>query len=151
MARAPFQILVFPYRQTAEGILYAIFARADYPCWQGIAGGGEDDEAPLEAAMRESWEEAGIPSQCPFLRLETVNSIPVYHFSDSSLWGEGRYIIPEYTFGVAVGELELSVAQEHKACRWATYEEATSLLMYAGNKIALWELNQKLLGKGPRE
>jgi dATP pyrophosphohydrolase len=51
LARAPFQILVFPYCKDDSGkIQYAIFSRADYFCWQGIAGGGEDKETPLEAA-----------------------------------------------------------------------------------------------------
>jgi dihydroneopterin triphosphate diphosphatase len=58
MSRAPFQVLVFPYKRSpAGGIQYAIFSRADYPCWQGISGGGEGDESPLEAAKRETLKE----------------------------------------------------------------------------------------------
>ena len=57
MARAPFQVLVFPYKRTDSSIFqYAIFSRADYPCWQSIAGGGEDKETPLDAAKRENKE-----------------------------------------------------------------------------------------------
>ena len=46
MARAPFQVLVLPYRCNPAGdIDYAIFSRSDDSCWQGIAGGGEDIES----------------------------------------------------------------------------------------------------------
>ena len=61
MARAPFQVLVFPYRYTPEEeIEYAVFFRISPRyggVWQAIAGGGEDDETPLEAAKREAFEE----------------------------------------------------------------------------------------------
>lgn len=152
MSRAPFQVLVFPFsRRKSKVIHYAIFSRADYPCWQGIAGGGENIETPLEAAKRESLEEARIPMECQYLQLDTVNSIPVIHFKESYLWGEEVYIIPEYAFGVDINENTIHLSQEHLELRWVTYEEAIELLKYEGNKIALWELNQKLLGKGPRE
>ena len=37
---------------------------------QGIAGGGENDETPLQAAVRESWEEGGLFPETPFLQLD---------------------------------------------------------------------------------
>ena len=44
MARAPFQILVYPYRKFENGqIEYALMKRSDEGYWQAIAGGGEDD------------------------------------------------------------------------------------------------------------
>jgi dihydroneopterin triphosphate diphosphatase len=150
--RAPFQVLVFPFNRSQSNVIqYAIFSRADYSCWQGIAGGGENSETPWEAARRESWEEAQIPMNCQYLQLDTVNSIPVIHFKDSYVWGENTYVIPEYTFGVDLGEHRIQLSHEHQELRWVTYEEAVELLKYEGSKIALWELNQKLKGKGPRE
>ncbi len=75
MARAPLQILVLPYRHLAlersAQFEYAVFSRADYPCWQFIAGGAEDQESPLEAASREAFEEAGIESGCTYIALDT--------------------------------------------------------------------------------
>jgi dATP pyrophosphohydrolase len=152
MARAPFQVLVFPYKQFPSGVIhYAVFSRADYPCWQGIAGGGEDDETPIKAAKRESLEEANLPDHCSWIQLDTVNSIPVFHFKDSHLWGDNVYVVPEYTFGVAADAHDIQLTSEHKEFRWAAYDEAVKMLEYSGNKIALWELNQRLLGKSPRE
>jgi dihydroneopterin triphosphate diphosphatase len=150
MNRAPFQILVFPYKLSPDGILYAVFSRSDYDCWQGIAGGGQDSETPLQAAKRETQQEADIPGHCPFLALDTINSIPVIHFKDSHLWGDHIYVIPEYAFGVEVGSIVIQLSHEHKEYRWVSYEQAENMLKYEGNKIALWELNQRLLGNDPR-
>ncbi len=55
--RAPYQVLIFPYIKTDDSIQYAIFNRSDYGYWQGIAGGGEDGEIPIESAKREAFEE----------------------------------------------------------------------------------------------
>src|ERR1043166_774438 len=68
MGRAPFQVLVFPYRRSVAGTFeYAIFRRTDLGVWQAIAGGGEGDERPEATAAREAYEEAGIPSSAPFM------------------------------------------------------------------------------------
>jgi len=50
--RAPYQVLIFPYIIIGDSIQYAIFNRSDYGYWQGIAGGGEDGETPIESAKR---------------------------------------------------------------------------------------------------
>lgn len=48
--RAPFQILAIPYQIVDGSPKYCVFHRADHDQWQFIAGGGEDNETPLEAA-----------------------------------------------------------------------------------------------------
>jgi 8-oxo-dGTP pyrophosphatase MutT (NUDIX family) len=58
--RAPYQVLVLIFRRTGQNIEYALLRRADGGGWQGVAEGSEDAEAPLAAARRELWEEAGI-------------------------------------------------------------------------------------------
>lgn len=61
MARAPFRVLILPYCKTSSGSLeYAIFRRSDTGYWQSIAEGGENSESPLEAAKRETHEEADV-------------------------------------------------------------------------------------------
>jgi dihydroneopterin triphosphate diphosphatase len=151
MARAPFQILAVPYRKNADSKLeFAIFARADYPCWQGIAGGGEDTETPIQAAQRECNEEAGLSPDSHFITLDTISSIPVAYLKDNVSWGD-VYVIPEYCFGVDAVDQELHLSHEHIEFRWLAYAEASALLTYDSNRTALWELNQKLQGKRPRE
>jgi len=57
--RATFQVLVIPYILTNSEPEYAIF-QTKQGYWQFIAGGGEDNETHLQAAKRESFEEAAI-------------------------------------------------------------------------------------------
>jgi hypothetical protein len=47
---AVFRVLVFPFRRAVDGVVYALFRREDAGYWQGVAGGGEVGESPLEAA-----------------------------------------------------------------------------------------------------
>ena len=61
--RAPYQILAIPYRKIKEIREFCIFHRTDFDQWQFIAGGGEDDETPIEAAKCEILEETGIEAQ----------------------------------------------------------------------------------------
>ncbi|MEW5941546.1 MAG: NUDIX pyrophosphatase, partial [Chloroflexota bacterium] len=140
MSRAPFQVLVYPYRKTDDGqIEYALLKRADEGFWQGIAGGGEDDESPLEAARRETQEESGLPSTSEFLPLDTIESVPVTEFRDSHLWGEDVYVIPQYCFGVSAQNSQIVISREHTEYKWFPYEEARALIKFDGNKTALWE------------
>ncbi len=152
MARAPFQVLVLPYRQRLDGTFeFAVFRRSDDGNWQAIAGGGEDDETPLQAAQREAREEAGIPTEATFLALDTVTSIAVTCFSDTAHWGDHIYVIPEYTFGVELSNYPLILSQEHTTVAWLSYAQARQLLHYDSNHVALWELHQKIRGLGPRD
>ena len=58
--RAPFQILAIPYKVVDGFIQYCVFHRSDFVQWQFIAGGGEDDESPIQAAKREISKESGV-------------------------------------------------------------------------------------------
>jgi ADP-ribose pyrophosphatase YjhB (NUDIX family) len=60
------------------GVLYAVFKRTDGGCWQGIAGGGEKGETPLQAAQREALEEA---REFAFTSLPTQRERNQYHVS----------------------------------------------------------------------
>ena len=151
MSRAPFNVLVYPYRKTADGEFeYALLKRSDAGFWQGVTGGGEDDEMPLETARRETYEETGMSPDAPFLQLDTVEPVRVTCFGCSYLWGEDVYVIPQYCFGVLAEDRELVLSREHTAYRWLRCEQADRLLTWDGNKTALWELDQRLRGRGPR-
>lgn len=146
MARAPFNVLVFPYRLLNHGIEYAIFNRSDSEedFWQGIAGGGEDSEAPIETAMRETWEESQIKKDSKFMQLDSVFAVPVTAFGDSHLWRKDKYVIPEYCFGVSAEGQKIVLSHEHTEFKWLMFETATRLLKFESNRIALWELDQRL-------
>ncbi len=151
MSRALFQVLVFPYRLMRESKFeYALFKRMDEGFWQGIAGGGEDDETPLEAARRETFEESGINPGSEFIQLDTIESIPVTEFRESPSWGDQIYVIPQYCFGVRVDDRAIILSEEHTEYKWFLFEEAYRQLKFDGNKTALWELDRRISGRGPR-
>ncbi|WP_242239546.1 NUDIX pyrophosphatase [Bacillus cereus group sp. BfR-BA-01309] len=143
--RASYQVLIFPYIITDDSIQYAIFNRSDYGYWQGIAGGGEDGETPIESAKRESFEEAGILREYPYIKLDSVSSLPVVDVVGEFLWGEDIYVIKEFSFGVKVPTKNISLSKEHLNYQWLCFEEAVTLLKWDSNKTALWELNKRLL------
>ncbi len=142
--RAPFQVLVFPYRRTGDGFEFAAFHRADMQgVWQGIAGGGEDEEVPIEAAIRETTEEAGLPSSLAFVTLASSTTIPV-EWVGGFHWGGEVLVIPEYTFGVDVGAHEIRLSDEHTEFRWSDHKTIAEILTWDSNRSALWELNWRL-------
>ncbi len=145
MSRAPFQILVFPYRRAAAGVFeYAVFQRADEGYWQGIAGGGEDDETPMQAARREAWEEAGIPPETPFISLDSMTTVPA-PWAGGMRWGEQVLVVPEHSFGARLETGEIVLSAEHLAFAWLDYPSAMQRVKWDSNRAALWELNYRLL------
>ena len=137
--RAPFQILAIPYRVRDGQPQFCVLHRADFDQWQFIAGGGEDDETPLQAAKREILEEGGI-TVSEILQLDSICSIPTEIFPKRREygWREDLYVIPEYAFAFACDDLVLS--HEHTECVWLSYTEAREKLHWDSNKTALYEL-----------
>ncbi len=146
--RAPFQVLVFPYTIDKGKILYCIFRRSDLKVWQGIAGGGEKGESPIEAAIRECNEEAGILEDNNFTQLDSLSHISVIDITGVFLWGESILVIPEYCFGVHITYKNLKLSDEHTDYCWTSYEKAHKKLKWDSNKTALWELNERIKRSG---
>lgn len=145
--RAPFQILVFPYRiQGNKKVLYAVFKRkaSTGGFWQGIAGGGKENESPLQAARREAFEEAGIPPTSKYVKLDSCATIPVIDVCGFK-WGIKTLVIPEYCFGVKVENAQLQLSEEHVKYKWVSYNTAKKMLRWDSNKVALWELNYRII------
>jgi dATP pyrophosphohydrolase len=144
----PLNVLVLPFRLTASGrVEYAIFRRADDPgdFWQGVAGGVEDAETPLEAARRELFEEAGLSPREGWIALDAQGSVPANVFADSRRWGPDVFIVVEHCFGVELSpDDEIQLSHEHTEVRWLDFETASRLFRYDSNRIALWELNERL-------
>lgn len=147
MTRAPFQVVVFPFRRTDSGVEYAVLQRSDDGSWQCVAGGGEDGETPVEAARREAAEEAAIPESRPVYRLQATSMVPIVYIKDwaRAHWPTDLYVIPNHAFAVDCAALELRLSHEHVDMKWAPYDEAYALLRWENNKVALWELDERLL------
>lgn len=145
MVRAPIQIIVIPCRRrTDREWEFAVFHRTDEDVWQFIAGGVEEGESPKEAAQREAYEEAGVPQNLAFRKLDSVASIPRHAFPQASHWSRKLYVVPEYSFAVDVGSEILALSCEHRDLQWVRYEEALHLLNWDSNCTALWELHERL-------
>ncbi len=142
--RAPFQILVLPYKIVDGTPLYCVFHRADYDQWQFVAGGGEDKETPFEAARREIFEEIGVHSENIYA-LKNTAFVPNTCFSQihRQHWDEDMYVIPEYSFAFECQQ-EITLSHEHKKYAWLTYGQASELLRWDSNKTALYELDCRL-------
>jgi dATP pyrophosphohydrolase len=148
MSRAPFQVLVLPFRYNQDRHLeYAVFKRWDGEYWQFIAGGGENTEKPIESAKREAFEEAGISTKLKYIQLDSCNTVPVEGVTGEFTWGKDTYVIPEYTFGVKLDNDTIILSQEHTEYRWVSYDDAIAMLKWDSNKNTLWELNARISRK----
>lgn len=145
--RAPFQILAIPYRFTDDMPLYAVLHRADHDQWQFIAGGGEDNETPTNAAIREIYEEGGVTAKELF-PLTSMCYVRADCFSVKARanWASDTYVIPEYSFAFECNT-DIKLSSEHKEVIWLTYDEAIKKLEWDSNKTALYELNERLINK----
>jgi dATP pyrophosphohydrolase len=142
--RAPFQVLVIPFRQTVAGPEFAVLKRSDAKYWQFVAGGREDDESLQQAAERETKEEIGIAAAAHLIQLDSMATIPKDCFAAAGSWGQEVYVIPEYCFAIDAGDSALVLSGEHTDVRWVSYDQACSLLQWDSNRNALWELNERL-------
>jgi len=143
MARAPFNVLVIPHRARDGVREFAVFSRADVEMWQFIAGGGEDGEDAVQAARREVFEEGRIESSNGWIALDSRASIPRTAYPTAP-WPESVFVIPEFCFAVDIGDFEIRLSAEHERFEWLSYEAARERLTWDSNRVALWELNERL-------
>ena len=145
--RAPFQVLVIPYRITDGIPLYCVLHRADHDEWQFIAGGGEDEETPLQAAIREAAEEGNITSDA-ISELKSLSYVPADCIAADRRkhWDKNITKIPEYCFTVR-WDAEVKLSREHTEFAWLNFEKASEVLKWKSNRMALHELNEILTAK----
>lgn len=141
--RAPYQILAIPYRMEPD-LQYCVLHRSDVDQYQFVSGGGEDDEKPIEAAIREIYEETSI-RVFNILPLTSMAYIPANVISKKhgDLWSSDTIVIPEYAFGFECAS-EIILSREHLGLEWMNYDDALSRLTWDSNKTALYELNYRL-------
>jgi dATP pyrophosphohydrolase len=142
-ARAPFQVLVLPFRRCLGVTEFALFRRADAGYWQWLSGGGDLGELPWQAAAREMNEEANIPRSTQLYQLDSLASVPRNAFP-SAEWAADILVVPEYCFAVEISDHSIALSDEHTDWQWAPYARANKLLRWDSNKVALWELEQRL-------
>jgi len=142
--RAPFQVLVIPFRRDAGHIEYAVLRRDDLGAWQAVAGGGETGETAAQAATRETVEELSLDHPVPIYPLQSHASIPARFFADRENWPTGTYVITEHSFAADLTGVPIALSTEHTAVQWLDYEAAKDTLTWDSNRTALGELNERL-------
>lgn len=148
MARVAINVIVIPFRKRDDGNFeFALFHRADDSMWHFVSGGAEDDETAFDAAKREALEEAAIPSDLEWIKLDSRASIPRTAYSPTSHWPDDLLVVPEFSFAVNIMNHEIVLSDEHDLFKWLNFEEASKLLSWDSNRVALWELNERLLRK----
>ena len=142
--RAPFQILAIPFRLEPT-LQYCVLHRSDIDQYQFVAGGGENDETPIDAAAREIYEETSVKA-AHIVSLTSMSYIPANVISKKhrDFWSPDTIVIPEYTFGFECTS-EILLSSEHTGLAWMSYEDAIARLTWDSNKTALYELNCRLL------
>ena len=53
-------------------------------------------------------------------------------------------MIPEYCFAVELPHKNIRLSDEHTLFAWVDYATAMQRLQYDSNKVALWELDNKI-------
>ena len=140
--RQPFQVLIFPYRKCLSSFEFLLLQRRGDCAWQGVSGGGENTESPLEAAARELFEETGF-APIKMNKLDSTATIPKTQYKDWEQCPSELYVVTEYSFGTLI-EGEAVLSDEYSDYRWCEFDHASELLKYDSNRTALWELNARL-------
>jgi dihydroneopterin triphosphate diphosphatase len=145
MARSPLQAIVIPFRATGTGTVeFAVFHRADDSMWHFVSGGAEDSESAFEAAVREAAEEAGIPRTYRWLSLDSMASVPRAVFPLATHWPPDLFVVTQRAFAVDATEHDIVLSHEHDEVRWLEFNRAMELPTWESNRVALWELNERL-------
>lgn len=142
--REPFQVLAVPYRFIENERCFCVFRRADSDIWQFIAGGGESNEKPMDAALREIKEETGVTAK-QLTALQSVAFVPAEVVAENlrAHWDKNTFVIPEYSFAFEC-TADPTLSREHSECKWLPYDEARKLLKWDSNKVAMYEMMCRL-------
>lgn len=145
--REPKQVLIIPYVIDSNELFLYILKRGDMDYWQWVAGGVEENETTLGAAVRESSEELGLTlTESSFTQLESTCSIPRCYFKSDSEWSDDFYTITEYSFAVKLSEnQEISLSREHTEYNKIKYSDLDKYQTWDSNRTAAWELNKRML------
>jgi len=127
--RKPFQVLIIPFIREKGKYYYAVFRRKDLNIWQFIAGGGEDNETPIETVKREAYEEVEINRKSHYVRLASICAIPVVNIRGLES-GKEIIMIPEFSFAVKLFSKKLKISNAHSQYLWLNCENAIKKLRY---------------------
>lgn len=143
--REPRNVVVLIFRQGLDAPEFCVFRRADDGRWQSVQGGVELGETLVEAARRETAEEAGLTIVGSLHELDMVSGVPRTHFTASVHWPKDVYVVRKHYFALGLGDPNsITLSDEHSELRWASYDEAWATLTYDDDRTALLELSERI-------
>ena len=132
------------YRKTKQGIQYLILKRAKTKMyehlWQGVAGKIEKGEQAWEAAVRELKEETGLDPIGVFVA-DYVSKFYETH-------GDRVNFVP--VFGIEVDSDIVLLSSEHSDYKWAGYDDASSHLVWNGQKKGISMVHEMVTSNDDR-
>ena len=138
--RQPVQVLVYPVRNVGGNwevlLLHRVPRLGLVAFWQGVTGGVEEGEEPVDSAKRELAEETGLVPRV-FQQINYSYSFPLQdEFRDQ--YADDVEAIVEYVFVAVVDRCqEPKLSREHDKAQWCSLDRALALLIYPGNIEAL--------------
>jgi 8-oxo-dGTP pyrophosphatase MutT (NUDIX family) len=79
-----------------------------------------------------------------WLTLDSKAAVARTAFPLATHWPPDLFVVPEHAFAVEVAGHTIELSHEHDEARWLPFDEAVKLLTWDSNRVALWELNQRL-------
>jgi lipoyl(octanoyl) transferase len=135
MTRRPHEVFVFVRRGDEYLVLHRSERQGAY--WHGVAGGLEEGESYLEAAVRELREETGLEAPVVDLERQVVYRLEEW---EPRYEPEGGEIHVGFFLAEAPVGWEPELDWEHDGYRWCGLEEATALLFWPEPREVLQEL-----------
>lgn len=144
----PYSVLVVIYAQNTGRVL--MLQRQDDPnFWQSVTGTIEEDEQPLQTAMREVKEETGID-----ISTQNLTLVDCQHSVKFEIFPQFRYkYAPDVTHNIEhwfllalPNEVEPQLS-EHLAFQWLDAKEAQNLTASPNNAEAIKKFVIPFLGR----
>jgi dihydroneopterin triphosphate diphosphatase len=146
--KTPISALVLIYTQNmqTQGLQILIMERADKAgFWQSVTGSVEGDETPLQAAIREVFEETGLDANQYNLQDWQASNIYEIYPHWRHRYAPGVVENTEHLFGLELpSKLPIKLApDEHVRYEWVDWREAATRVFSWTNVDALKRLGEK--------
>lgn len=147
MAEIPiraFAVSLFALRSKGKDTQVLLLRRADtlVGTWCQVAGSIEDGEKAWEAATRELAEETGLQPTS----LYSADICEQFYEPDR----DAISILPVFVAFVCADD-QVTLNHEHSAYRWISFDEAVSIVTFAGQRRVLRWIEEEFVHRRPSE
>ena len=130
----------YVFRRTKEGVQFLLLKRSPTQrlpnTWQAVHGHIEPPETAVHAAIREIHEETALNP----VRLFQIDTVHCFYVAST----DTIHLSPVFAAEVSP-DAEPVLNPEHAAFKWVSPEQATSQLLWPGQKSAVREIHDYVL------